>query len=97
MDNPSLAQIISVALSLESSVSQANIMSGTVNSIQHESRKRVTNGQSIKSSHRNVNVMCYACGRYGHMKTDRNFPAKERKCRKCKKEGHFEKFCKSKP
>ncbi|KAH3870071.1 hypothetical protein DPMN_033251 [Dreissena polymorpha] len=40
--------------------------------------------------------MCYACGRYGHMKTDRNCPEKGRKCRKCKKEGHFEKCCKSK-
>ncbi|KAH3741990.1 hypothetical protein DPMN_048720 [Dreissena polymorpha] len=74
-------------------------MSGTVNKIQHESRKRVTNGQSMNNqpSNRKVNVICYACGRYGHVKTDRNCPAKGRKCRKCKKEGHFEKCCKSKP
>ncbi|XP_052776899.1 uncharacterized protein LOC128214457 [Mya arenaria] len=37
------------------------------------------------------------CGYEGHIKTDPKCPAKGKKCRKCKKENHFEKCCKSKP
>ncbi|KAH3713048.1 hypothetical protein DPMN_072812 [Dreissena polymorpha] len=84
MDNSSLAQWIKVPFLLESSVSQAKIQSETVNKIQHESQKLVTNAQSSNNhpGNRNVNAVCYACG---HMKTDRNRPVKGRKGRKCKR------------
>lgn len=83
-----------VDLSLETSESQANLMCGTVNKVHHESRKWVKNCNSTNSSSREKK--CFACGRYGHIKTDKECPAKGKKCRKCK-EGHFEKCCKSKP
>jgi hypothetical protein len=38
-------------------------------------------------------LRCYACGREGHIRTDAKCPAKGKKCRKCKKEGHFEVCC----
>lgn len=39
---------------------------------------------------------CFACGHGGHIKTDTNCPARGKKCRKCKKEGHYEKCNKTK-
>jgi hypothetical protein len=39
---------------------------------------------------------CYSCGYSGHIKSDPKCPAKGKKCRRCKKEGHFEKCCKAK-
>jgi hypothetical protein len=39
---------------------------------------------------------CYSCGYSGHIKSDPKCPAKGKKCRRCKKEGHFEKCCKTK-
>ena len=51
------------------------------------SRKPI-NGQST--------IKCYAYGYTGHIKKDPQCPAKDRKCRKCKKIGHFKKCCKTK-
>ena len=65
-----------VALSLETSESQANLMYGTVNKAHHESRKWVKNGNSTNSTSRERK--CFACGRYGHIKTDKECPAKRR-------------------
>ena len=76
MDNPSLEQCMKVALSLETSESQANLMCGTVNQVHHESRKWVKNGNSTNSSSRERK--CFACGRYGHIKLTKNVRQKER-------------------
>ena len=38
-------------------------------------------------------VMCYACGRHGHMAKDESCPAKGKKCDSCKEVGHFKSRC----
>jgi hypothetical protein len=50
--------------------------------------KRVSN----KTEQRN----CYSCGYSGHFKSDPKCPAKWKRCRRCKKDGHFEKCSKTK-
>ena len=37
----------------------------------------------------------FSCGKEGHFSRDRNCPAKERKCSKCEKYGHFACCCKN--
>ena len=41
-------------------------------------------------------VICYRCGRSGHMGKDPNCPARDQICRKCKGKNHFEVMCKTK-
>ena len=38
---------------------------------------------------------CFSSGKEGHFSRDRNCPAKERKCSKCEKYGHFARCCKN--
>lgn len=38
-------------------------------------------------------VVCYACGKSGHISRDTACPAKGQKCRRCQTLGHFEKAC----
>lgn len=39
---------------------------------------------------------CWACGRDGHTKTDKDCPARGKSCMKCRKKGHFSVVCRSK-
>lgn len=39
------------------------------------------------------NVMCFACGRYGHLSNTPSCPAKGQMCHKCQKPNHFARFC----
>lgn len=94
-DNPTLEQCLQVAQSLETSESQAHSMSETVNKVQYNSRKQVKNDTKGGATFNDRARMCYACGRIGHIRTDKSCPARGKKCRKCNKEGHFEKCCKS--
>ncbi|XP_053686407.1 uncharacterized protein K02A2.6-like [Sabethes cyaneus] len=38
-------------------------------------------------------IMCFACGRYGHISNASSCPAKGQICLKCQKPNHFAKFC----
>ncbi|XP_055584696.1 uncharacterized protein LOC129737560 [Uranotaenia lowii] len=38
-------------------------------------------------------VICYSCGRHGHISTAPSCPARDLPCRRCQKVGHFEKVC----
>lgn len=39
---------------------------------------------------------CWACGKEGHIKTDKDCPARGKSCMKCHKKGHFSVGCRSK-
>lgn len=39
------------------------------------------------------NLVCHNCGREGHIRRDRNCPARGKKCAKCSKIGHFAVCC----
>ena len=51
-----------------------------------------TNAVGAKKAHGRT---CFSSGKEGHISRDRNCPAKERKCSKCEKYGHFASCCKS--
>ncbi|XP_052564009.1 uncharacterized protein K02A2.6-like [Culex pipiens pallens] len=38
-------------------------------------------------------IRCFSCGRPDHLSTDRNCPARNIRCRKCKQMGHYEPYC----
>ena len=59
------------------------------------SRKFDRQWNMIQNHEAGRQLRCYARGRAGHIRTDANCPAKGKKCRKCKKEGHFEVCCKT--
>lgn len=40
-------------------------------------------------------IKCYRCGYHGHVQSDEKCPAKDKKCLKCKKKGHFAAMCKT--
>nr|XP_029711593.1 uncharacterized protein LOC109417227 [Aedes albopictus] len=41
------------------------------------------------------NIVCFNCGRSGHIATSDSCPAKGKQCRNCKRMGHFDYTCKS--
>lgn len=41
-------------------------------------------------------IECFRCGKKGHVASDRNCPARGKKCHKCNVEGHFSSKCKTK-
>lgn len=55
---------------------------------------------SVKPGHRRQNnrfssVVCFNCGKSGHISTSEICPARGRQCRNCNRVGHFESKCKS--
>ena len=47
-----------------------------------------------KSKYESIRKTCFQCG--GNCPHSRDCPAKDKKCNKCQKEGHFERCCRSK-
>ena len=56
--------------------------------------KPKSNNKKLDDGHQKKN--CFACGLFGHFKSDPKCPARGKKCRKCSKVEYFEKCCKSK-
>ena len=85
------------AQTIEFSEKQALMMEGKESqTLSPESVNRIQDSRHRnKSAKKTSDVMCYACGRRGHMKRDPNCPAKKLSCHNCGKQGHFEKMCKS--
>ena len=97
INNVTLAQLREIAQSLEASEQRAVTMEQKeqINKVsQHKFDKhypKVKNQSQADFKQRR----CVACGHEGHIKTDVKCPTRGNKCRKCKKEGHFEKCCKT--
>ncbi|CAC5385616.1 unnamed protein product [Mytilus coruscus] len=93
-NNVTLVQLREIAQSLEASEQRAVSMEQINKVGQHKfdkhSKFKTQNQTDFKQRR------CFACGHEGHIKTDANCPARGKKCRKCKKEGHYEKCCKTK-
>ncbi|XP_055589952.1 uncharacterized protein LOC129742133 [Uranotaenia lowii] len=49
----------------------------------------------IQGSSKGPNGECYRCGQKSHYGNDPQCPAKDEKCRKCKRVGHFHKRCRT--
>ncbi|XP_033760745.1 cellular nucleic acid-binding protein homolog [Pecten maximus] len=86
-----LAQLQTSSRSMESSEHQAKKIS--VESSQSVNQVR----RDSKHTHQSNNDRrCYRCDSAGHISSDPHCPAKGVECRKCKKNGHFAKCCRSK-
>ncbi|XP_053691543.1 uncharacterized protein K02A2.6-like [Sabethes cyaneus] len=46
-----------------------------------------------KTVRKEFEIVCYGCGKYGHIAKAPSCPAKDQHCRRCRKVGHFEKVC----
>ncbi|XP_055634095.1 uncharacterized protein K02A2.6-like [Toxorhynchites rutilus septentrionalis] len=61
------------------------------------SRERESSEQSFPkrvASRIGSNVVCFSCGRQGHISSSDSCPAKGKQCRNCGRVGHFESKCK---
>ncbi|XP_055523172.1 uncharacterized protein K02A2.6-like [Wyeomyia smithii] len=59
--------------------------------------KRFGNNFAPKGTKRDQRVVCYSCGKSGHISKDPGGPAKGKKCNRCQVIGHFEKTCRKRP
>ncbi|XP_055607097.1 uncharacterized protein K02A2.6-like [Uranotaenia lowii] len=48
---------------------------------------------SRKMTNREADIVCYACGKHGHISKAPSCPAIDQHCRRCQKLGHYEKVC----
>ncbi|XP_062555577.1 uncharacterized protein LOC134220514 [Armigeres subalbatus] len=55
--------------------------------------KRFVSKPSPREQGNGLKVICYACGKLGHISRDLACPAKGQQCRRCQIFGHFEKVC----
>ena len=53
--------------------------------------KKINKDSNPNKNNKEIKENCYFCGNYRHPRAD--CPAREAKCRKCKKEGHWAKVC----
>lgn len=69
--------------------------------LQETTGKQEVFNYAVHSKHRNSGKQrdertCFACGRKGHVAKNVDCPARNKRCRKCDKLGHFDAVCKSK-
>lgn len=74
------------------------VMSVRVKNMEPENVAKLTEKKQKvnKQQHKTTEKRCYRCGYVGHYKSDKNCPAKDKTCSKCKKEGHFAAVCRTK-
>ncbi|XP_062600099.1 uncharacterized protein K02A2.6-like [Saccostrea cucullata] len=94
-NNVTLKQLRETAQSLEAADKRAVTMEHkpeqeTINKVSRYKHKHDFKQQDKQDK------KCFACGKYGHIRTDPKCPARGQKCRKCHMEGHYEACCKTK-
>ena len=96
-----LKQLTDIARIHEDSERQASSIEGLSTSVNRVTVSKQSYKPKLQGypSKKNVsyNMECFCCGRTGHMAKDPKCPAKDKKCRRCHKIGHFEKKCRTKP
>ena len=88
--NITLEQALDKARAWETANLQAKDMTGNLSQ-----RKSESSVNSVKSK-QSKKILCYSCGKEGHMRKDKSCPARGKKCAKCGKYGHFAACCKAK-
>jgi hypothetical protein len=94
-NNITLPQVSEIAQAIETSELGAVWMEQKEHVNKVSPRKFERQSNKFQKHEAGRQLRCYACGRAGHIRTDAKCPAKGKKCRKCKKEGHFEVCCKT--
>lgn len=72
-----------------------NFSRGGHNSKRHETRKQYNRDHDGKPPWKQEKIQCFRCGSPQHKANFPQCPAKDKKCGKCQKMGHFSKICKS--
>lgn len=90
-DEPTLEKAIIVCRADEESQRQIKTLKKEEAVHVFKRRPRYENQQQIRKEDQSFN-----CGKYGIRQKKRNCPAYGKKCRKCSKLNHIQKFCRSK-
>ena len=94
-NNVTLQQLREMVQSLEAAEKRAVTMEHKPEPEAINKVSRYKHKQDFKQQDKH-DKKCYACGKFGHYRTDSKCPARGQKCRKCHMEGHFEVCCKTK-
>lgn len=88
-----LNQVIEMAQAHEATTVQLKTME--VETVSKISGKK-GRSQGVENMVKGGGKLCYRCGYTAHFQADLKCPAKNKKCTKCDKVGHFAKMCRSK-
>jgi len=90
-----LDDLRTTARTYEEAESQAKKMEQPTQATSESINKLYAKGKPRHTASVRMDIECYRCGYKGHTAKDSRCPAKDKRCRKCKNIGHFEKKCKS--
>ena len=81
---------------------QLKTIAQAVESSENQAKSTENPSGPLKTASKTVNVVsnskttCYQCGKLGHISTDKNCPARDKKCNECGHIGHFASKCRTK-